>query len=324
MAERSDLPCHFTLLLIAGKSRLVGHPNVCESRFRSVNNPMAHLSALLRVVARRPEVLICSLWRTVPIGLVVKLLQRDTKLVYFVHSDSPAHLLDRALSEVMMCFSDAIWADSGVTLEARTRARHTKLRRVISFVTERRVLPEPVLPGVGPHFVCWGRLNHAKGIDRALRFVARLAAHRPDTTFEIWGPDNGQQERLELLSRELGLEKAVRFMGVAQTSELPGIARRHSFYLQLSRREGMAMSVVEAMQLGLVPVVTAVGEMQRYCQVGQTGLICDPDRLDGTVQEVLRLLEDPAEHARLREGARARWASAPLYADDICQAAYYM
>jgi glycosyltransferase involved in cell wall biosynthesis len=144
---------------------------------------------------------------------------------------------------------------------------------------------------------------------------------RSDACLEIWGPDNGERSSLERLTRELGLEGHVRFMGVARGDELPAIARRHSFYLQLSRREGMAMSVVEAMQLGLVPIVTPVGEMQHYCQAGQTGLVCDPERLGETVSEVVRLLDHPAEYARIRALGRERWAAAPLYSDDVCQAA---
>ena len=37
-----------------------------------------------------------------------------------------------------------------------------------------------------------------------------------------------------------------------------------SFYLQTSKFEGFAMSVVESMMMGLVPVVTPVGEIGRY------------------------------------------------------------
>lgn len=81
------------------------------------------------------------------------------------------------------------------------------------------------------------------------------------------------------------------------------------------------MSVVEAMQLGLVPIVTKVGEMQYYCQEGQTGLVCDPERPGETVARVLELLARPREYHRIRAGAMKHWADAPLYADQVCQAA---
>lgn len=321
MAERVDLPCDFTLQLIAGESRLTDKHSVIESRYRSSNNPLAHLAALRRVLHERPQVLICSLWRTAPVGVLVKLLRPHTKLIYFLHNDSSAHLADAGLSEFMMLVSDAIWADSSATLEARARRRHAASRRVISFVTVRRQAPEQEQKMPAPRFVSWCRLSRAKGIDRALHFVARVATFRPDVTFEIWGPDNGEQSYLEQLTGELGIQKNVQFKGLAQASELPAIARRHSFYLQLSRREGMAMSVVEGMQLGLVPIVTRIGEMQHYCREGHTGLVFDPEHPDKTVARVRELLDDPGEYQRIRATALDHWAAAPLYADEVCQTA---
>ena len=38
----------------------------------------------------------------------------------------------------------------------------------------------------------------------------------------------------------------------------------YNFYIQLSDFEGMAMSVLESMSLGLIPVVTNVGEISNY------------------------------------------------------------
>jgi glycosyltransferase involved in cell wall biosynthesis len=324
MAARDDLSCDFTLQFIGGPTLLADKRKVVEGTFRSSNNPLAHLTALAGILMRRPDVVVCSLWRTAPIGLLVKVLRPETKLVSFIHNADIAHGVDWAFSEVMMTFADAIWTDSQSTLSARTRPRHAALRRVISFVTERRfgakdeVKVEVAQPA--PRFVCWSRLTQQKGMDRALHFMVSMVKKRRDAFFEIWGPDSGEKANLERMSRELGLTDNVRFMGLAHPSEFPAIASRHSFYLQLSRREGMAMSVVEAMQLGLVPIVTAVGEMQRYCRAGQTGLICDPQRYDDAAEQVMDLLDDPGAYQRLREGARMYWENAPLYPEDVCQA----
>ena len=43
-------------------------------------------------------------------------------------------------------------------------------------------------------------------------------------------------------------------------------AKNASFFIQLSSYEGMAMSVSESMQLGLIPIVTNVGQIKIYCK----------------------------------------------------------
>ena len=319
MAERGDLGCDFTLLLLAGDTLADDRSNVVTSPYRSPLNPLAQLRGVLHCLRARPDVLVMSLWRSVAAGVLARLLSRRTRLVYFLNLDRPAHFVDAAAARVAIFFADEIWGDSGATLAARIGARG-KATRVISFVTDRRTVPA-ALPGVRPHFVTWSRLNRQKGIDRALRFIALLRKSGVDASFDIWGPDDGERALLEGLAAELGIAGSVAFRGPAARETLPAIAAEGGFFLQLSRFEGMAMGTVEAMQLGLVPVVTPVGEMARYVQEGQTGVVVDPDRLEQAAATVAELLRDPSAFHRLRAGAVAYWQAASLYPEDVCAAA---
>jgi glycosyltransferase involved in cell wall biosynthesis len=160
-----------------------------------------------------------------------------------------------------------------------------------------------------------------KGVDNGIRLIAQLVARGVDARFDAWGPDNGELSNLKRLAARLGIANRVFFPGAIERSRLPEIASPASFYLQLSRLEGMAMAVVEGMQLGLVPVVTAVGQMSSYCRPGETGVIVDPDDLPAAAEHLKQILADPEHYASLRRGAMERWATAPLYSDDICLAA---
>ena len=92
-----------------------------------------------------------------------------------------------------------------------------------------------------------------------------------------------------------------------------------SFFIQLSTHEGMAMAVVEAMQMGLVPVVTPVGEVARYCRHMENAIIFDnPEQALADIETVLA---DPALFARLSAAAIDHWAQAPLYDEDFMAAA---
>jgi glycosyltransferase involved in cell wall biosynthesis len=305
----------FRVLLIAGRA-LVGSPHVIESRRASANNPLAHIAAVRTIVSIAPDVLVCSLWRSVPACVLAKLLRPRTRLVFFLHLDRPVHLPDRVMTAIGVRMADEIWSDSEETLAARPLPPRTP-KRVVSFVTQ-WLEPAPMAGPPRPRFICWARIVPQKGLDRAIDLIGLLVGRGVDARFEIYGPDGGAQASLEQQVDELGLGQHVFFPGPVDHARLAGIAAENSFFLQLSRFEGMAMGVVEAMQLGLVPLVTPVGQIPHY--VGpQTGLLIDPDDLPGAAARIAALLADPDAYARLRDGAIDHWRSAPLYADDIAR-----
>lgn len=321
MALAEKLDCKFTLLHIAGPSISTDRRRIVESFFRSANNPLAHLLACLRILRMEPDILICSLWRSMLVGIFVKILRPRTRVVCFLHLASSVHFIDHALNSLMMRYSDSVWADCEATLNARYQNKLNRPTEVISFVLSN-------FPAVlsrkkcAPTFVFWGRLHQQKGIDRAIDFISELVKSAHDSRFEIWGPDDGEKAALLALVRDRGLVDKVHFMGSANPSQLDEIARGNSFYLQLSRMEGMAISVVEAMQFGLVPVVTSVGEIAKYCRAGKNAIVVDDPSSPGqAVAAVLELLQDEAKYRQLQSAAQNYWAEAHLYKDDVCAAA---
>lgn len=318
MAERDGLEHDFTLLLIAGPTLAVNGAQVLASPFRSASNPLAQWRAVRLVLRRRPDVLVCSLWRSIPAALLVKLLRPRMKLALFLHVDRAVHLLDALLTRLAIWAADEVWADSAATLAARKVAKPS---HVISFVTARlAVANRPDIEPL-PQFVTWSRINQQKGIDRSIRLIGSLNAQGVPASLDIWGPDGGELRCLEALIASLKLGERVRFRGILPHAALAGEASRARFFLQLSRFEGMAIGCVEAMQLGLVPLVTAVGEMANYVVPGENGIRVDPGRLDVAAGKIVALIADPPRYAAMRQRAIERWRSAPLYADDICAAA---
>ena len=81
------------------------------------------------------------------------------------------------------------------------------------------------------------------------------------------------------------------------------------------------MAVVEGMQLGLVPVVTPVGEMPRYCRPGYNAVVVDINDFCAAADELAAIIGSPADYRRLDENAGKHWNEAALYSDDVCAAA---
>jgi glycosyltransferase involved in cell wall biosynthesis len=317
--EAADPPVVFDKLFLARRSAAQTGPHVWTGPHASEWAPGNYLRAVAEIRRRRPDLVIVSLWRSCIVALLAKLLMPRLRLVAFLHLNETVHLPDRLLNRLVMELATEIWADGDSTLAARLPARLRRKGRVISFLTERleRVTQAPV----APRFVFWGRLHPQKGLDRALDIFAALAATRPEARFTVIGPDMGIRPALEARVQALGLTGRVEFTGPLDRTDIFARAAEHHFYLQPSLSEGMAMSVVEAMQLGLVPVVAPVGEIPRYASDNETALLIGAqETAAATAGRIAALLDAPARAEHMARAAHATWAARPLYRDDVLAA----
>lgn len=279
-------------------------------------NPWYYLRTTIRLLFARTDVLIVSLWRAYALGIVLKLLGSRIRLVVFLHSPHDVHSPDRLLTRVAVRLAFRVWADSRETLAKRLSDLPLEKGRVISFVTARIASLPPKL--VQPIFIFWGRLHVQKGIPRALRIFAGVKAQQPDAMFLVIGPDGGDLGRVREVADSLGLAGSLRYLGGMNFTDIQTVARQASFYLQTSELEGMAMSVVEAMQLGLLPVVTPVGEIAHYCRHNENAIMVTED--SRAVDDILSLLNDDARYQFMRQQAVATWRAQPLYKDSVMAA----
>jgi hypothetical protein len=77
----------------------------------------------------------------------------------------------------------------------------------------------------------------------------------------------------------------------------------------------MAMSVVEAMQLGLIPVVKPVGEIGRYA-VDQENSIFIRDGKKALI-DIIDLIRDVKRFTSVSEAAFSTWTSAEVYSESV-------
>lgn len=283
----------------------------------SQNHPRAYWNALLRLYRDPPDLLVASLWRCALILIVLKLLRPRTKVVIFLHSAHDVHLYDKIFNRLAMHLSNAIWADSCKTLKRRVPSSLEGKTQIVSFLLSRR--PVPNLRNPAPNFIFWGRLNRQKGLERAIKLFKGVLQFRDDARFTIIGPDGGIEEDLRVMISDLGLNDYVFFKGPMQHEDIARHSLDASFYLQTSLFEGMAMSVVEAMQGGLVPVVTPVGEIPRYCEDGKNAILVNND--SSAVDAILTLLSDTERYKLMSYRAAKYWQLQVLYRDDFISAA---
>ncbi len=269
--------------------------------------------AIKKIFLASPDILIVSLWRSYIVGIFVKLIKPRVKLVVFLHLPINVHVLDALLTNIVLFLSDAIWADSEATKKQRVPLYKRNLVKVISFVSKRQ--PYAVIRDVSPVFIFWGRIHPQKGLLESILIFSKILKVYPEARYIIIGPDGGDLVRVKEKLLELDIMHAVSLRGPLNFSDIVLEARSASFYLQCSKFEGMAMSVVEAMQLGIVPVVKPVGEINSYA-IHSTNSILIETTCDA-VSEVFGLLRDNARFRKMSEAAISTWSKKDLYAEDV-------
>lgn len=269
-------------------------------------------------LARAYPVAVFSLWKSVLAMLASAVLAPRTRRVLFLHSDRRVHLPDTLATWLGGWMADEIWGDCQRTLDGVARLKRPGIPgRAISFVLGRLAPIRRTRPR--PRFIFWGRLNSLKRIDRAIDLFAAIARTRPDARFLLIGPDADSEAALRAQVTALGLDDKVTFAGARSLSEIAALSADYDIFLQLSEQEGAAMSLIEAMQLGLVPVVTPVGEMGHYVTPMETGVIYETP--GQAAAEIERILDDPELFARISAAAVDHWGGRRLYHEDIAAAA---
>ncbi|GAC1355886.1 MAG: glycosyltransferase [Acidobacteriaceae bacterium] len=102
-----------------------------------------------------------------------------------------------------------------------------------------------------------GRIHYKKGLDLLIQAWSRLAANYPEAHLVLAGPDfEGTRASVEKLIQEKQLSSSVLFTGMLRNElKWSALAAAQGFVLP-SYSEGLSVSVLEAMGLGLPVIVT--------------------------------------------------------------------
>ena len=114
-------------------------------------------------------------------------------------------------------------------------------------------------------FLFVGRLTRLKGLDVVLRAMSELKEYA--FTLDVVG-DGAQRTELEALTRELGLNDRVKFLGAKNREQVGLMMAESSCLVFPSYSEGMGLVVLEALAAGL-PVIASDLEALREFASGE-------------------------------------------------------
>jgi N-acetyl-alpha-D-glucosaminyl L-malate synthase BshA len=206
--------------------------------------------------------------------------------------------------------SDAVTAVSA-SLRADTRREMPVKRDIVvipNFLDCRfhRRVPDPDLRArlcpAGERLVIHvSNLRPVKQLDMVVRVFAQIRAQLPARLLIVGdGPELG---RTEQSIRDLGLTEQVELIGEAR--DMVALLSVSDLFLLPSLQESFGLSALEAMACGVPVVASNVGGLPEVVDDGVTGFLHPPDQAARMAESAVRLLSDPALHARMAaEGAR--------------------
>lgn len=327
LAHRVIYPVPWWTTLVRTLSRLVAHPHH-ETRdlFRIVTSLASHPEALAkslvvwwRTLALLPEIRslhpdhLHAHWATYPSTSAWLAASRLGVTFSFTAHAHDIFLEDHLLSEKMKT------AAFGVTISDFNRSylAETVSSKALDCI---RVIHCGVSPasfafqpqGRRPAMVvAVGRLDPIKGFGHLIDACALLAVRGVPFTCNIVGegPERGDlQRRIELA----GLSSQVRLLGAQPQAEVRRLLAEASLFVLPSvvtaegDRDGIPVSLMEAMAVGLPVVSTRVSGIPELVIDGVTGQLAEPGDVSSLANAMARVLGDPQAVANCVVAARAR------------------
>ena len=148
-----------------------------------------------------------------------------------------------------------------------------------------------------------GRLERHKGVDillKALR-IAREKGYMLKTVIVGFGPES---KKLVTQARYLGIDDIVDFTGRVSETEKYNILSRSKVFANFSLMEGFGIAMVEAMCMGVIPVVRNREYPEKWI-VGSTGVYCeDPCNPSQAANALIKAVS--ISNPKISEKVRAR------------------
>ncbi len=143
-----------------------------------------------------------------------------------------------------------------------------------------------------------------KHVPNVVRVFQRIREEMPAVLVLVG--DGPERPQAEALVEQFGLQEHVRFLG--KLNVVVDILQASDLFLLPSTSESFGLGALEAMACGVPVVSSNVGGLPEVVVHGESGMLHDPDDLDGMADSAVGLLSDHQRWRAAREAARTRAA----------------
>lgn len=215
----------------------------------------------------------------------------------------------RSISRYNARFLERRLEEGGVRVD---RARLPVIHCGVDPTAYRRRPRPPLAAGDRPaSLLCVASLMPHKGLTHLVDAVARLRRSGLDVRCDVVGTGPMRPQLLRRI-REAGLEGRVRLLGARTEAQVAEALAASDLFLLPSqvapdgRREGIPVSLMEAMAAGLPVVATRLTGIPELVVDGETGRLVEPGDAEGLATAVSELLANPDRASRLGAAAQEK------------------
>ncbi len=270
----------------------------------------------LRKVARDYDILhihCCSGWGFLPAVVGVSMGQRLKKrIVLTYHGGGGEKFFDKQprLVKQYLTRTDANIVLSGFL--AKVFDKHQLAYTIIPNIIELDETQFRQHDIIRPHFICTRAHETLYNIPCILRAFQKVLTKLPESTLTLVG-DGSQHCALEGMAKEMGLTN-VTFTGRVNNSQIYDSLDRADIFLSAPTVDNMPVSILEAMNAGLLVISSRVGGVPYMVQDGSNGLLFESNDSEQLAELMLWAVENQSHSKEMilkahQEVSRYRWES---------------
>jgi glycosyltransferase involved in cell wall biosynthesis len=163
-------------------------------------------------------------------------------------------------------------------------------------------LSQPLPQKTGKNFLYFGRLSAEKGVATLIRAFSKL---ENGETLSIvgFGPE---EERLKMLTQELKLEKAVKFLGPVYGEDLQKLlAETRGVVVPSEWYENTPYALLETLASGTPVIAARSGSLPERVKDGENGFLFEPGNVEELAQKIQKMANSDQESLKIyQENAR--------------------
>ncbi|HUS50294.1 MAG TPA: glycosyltransferase family 4 protein [Candidatus Paceibacterota bacterium] len=138
----------------------------------------------------------------------------------------------------------------------------------------------------------FGRLNATKGPEKLALVARKISTKRKDIAFVWVGPDEGKASEVKKLIKSY---KNMKYLGpICDKLEVAKMYQAADVYVLPSYREGLPLTLFEAMASGLPIVASPVNGIPFEMEEGKNGFFSNYGDFKSLEKNILKLIENPA------------------------------
>jgi len=156
-----------------------------------------------------------------------------------------------------------------------------------------------------PRLLCTRKLESVYDHETLLEGVASLRATGVDYRLDLVGK-GPLEPALRRRAEQQDVVGRVHFRGFQPHSRLPGLLAEADLYLSASLSDGTSSSLLEALAVGVVPVVSDIPANRSWIEDGDNGFLFEPRNSRSFADAVRRALDCAERWSSIRRANRSR------------------